>query len=147
MTQPAGRTLSLTPAHRFMGELLKDTRRVPTAMLRRSLQLAAVAAARQAARPRPSWCAVFTKAYGGVAAAQPELRRVYRDWPWPHLYEHAGNVAAVAVTRRLEGEGIVCFAHLRQPQEQRLEELDQELRRVKRGAGKSALPGGRARSA
>src|SRR6516225_2391613 len=101
MTQPAGQTLPLTPARRFMCDLLADARRVPTAWVQQPMQLAAVAAARRAAEPRPSWRAIFTRAFGFVAAEWPELRRVYLELPWPHLYEHPENVAAVVVVRRL----------------------------------------------
>ena len=38
--------------------------------------------------PRPSWCAIFTKAYAVVAARYPELRRAYLKFPFPRLYEH-----------------------------------------------------------
>jgi hypothetical protein len=114
-----------------MCDLLADARRVPTAAVQRQLHLAPVAAARRAVGPRLSWCTVFTRAYAVVAAARPELRRAYRDWPWPHLYEHPENVAAVAVERRLETEPIVFFGRLRQPQHQGLRELEEVLRRLK----------------
>jgi hypothetical protein len=95
------------------------------------MNLAAVAAARQAAQPRPSWCAVFTKAYGFVAAASPELRRAYLGFPQPHLYEHAVNIASVAVERCFAEEDAVFFAQLKSPERLSLAELDAELRRFK----------------
>src|SRR5262245_25278354 len=130
MTQPAGHTLPLTPARRFTCDLLANTRRAPTASIRRRLRLAPVAAARRAAAPPPTWCAVFTRAYALVAAAQPELRRVFADWPWPHLYEYPDTVAAVAVAFRLGHEDVVGLARLHQPQDQGLRELEEALWRV-----------------
>lgn len=124
MTQPAGKTLPLTPARRYMGGLLKDARRVPTVTIRRTLRMGPTEAG-------ASWCAVFTRAYGIVAAARPELRRVHVDWPWPRCYERSENVAAVAVERQCGGEVVVCFAHLRQPQNLSVREIDEELRRVR----------------
>jgi hypothetical protein len=107
------------------------SRPVPTVTIQRRMQLAPVLAARQAAGPRPGWCALFTKAYAFVAAARPELRRVWMPWPRPHLYEHPLNIASVAVERRLDDEDAVFFAHLREPQTQGLMELEIALRRCK----------------
>ncbi len=132
MTQPSGRSLPLSRSRRFICDLMHHARQVPTVSIQRRMRIAPVVAARQAAGPRPSWCAVFTKAYAFVAAATPELRRVYLPFPWPHLYEHPLNVASVAVERRLDsGEDAVFFAHLRAPETQGLLELDAALRRFK----------------
>jgi hypothetical protein len=116
---------------RFVGDLMHYAARVPTVSIQRRMQLAPVLAARQAAVPRPSWCAIFTKAYSFVAAARPELRRVYMPFPWPHLYEHPVNIATIAVERHLEEEDALFFAHLRAPEGQGLLELDSALRRLK----------------
>src|SRR5713226_8952981 len=112
MPQPVGRNLSLSLPRRFICDLVHFAHKVPTVPVERRMCLAEVAAARQAARPRPSWCAVFTKAYACVAAARPELRRAYLSFPTPHLYEHPLNVASVAVERRFGDEDAVFFAHL-----------------------------------
>src|SRR5262249_38076407 len=112
-------------------DLMHLTRDVPRAALRRRMQLAPVVAARQAAGPCPSWLAIFLKAYSFVAAARPELRRVYVPLPWPHLYEHPVNVASVAVERRVGDEEAVLFAHLRDPHTQGLRQIDEALQRYK----------------
>jgi hypothetical protein len=95
------------------------------------MTLAAVAAARRRANPRPSWCALFTKAYAFVCARWPELRRAYLSFPTPHLYEHPVSVASIAVERRLGDEPAVFFAHVRSPEKLGLKELDAELNRYK----------------
>src|SRR5262249_51407022 len=97
----------------------------------RMMKLAAVAAARREAAPRPSWCALFTKAYALIAAQMPELRRAYLAFPRAHLYEHPINVASIAVERRLDGEDAVLFVHLKRPELMGLTELSRHLRRVK----------------
>jgi hypothetical protein len=61
----------------------------------------------------------------------PELRRAYLPWPRPHLYEHPLSIASVAIERRYQGEDGVFFAHLRSPDEQSLQELDDHLRHFK----------------
>jgi hypothetical protein len=131
MPQPTGRTLPLSPPRRFIADLVGLAGEVPRAALERRMSLGEVAAARAAASPRPSWCAVFTKAYAVVAARRPELRRAYVAFPRPHLYEHPVNVAAVAVERRVGDEDAVLFAHVRRPEAQTLGFIDAHLRRCK----------------
>jgi hypothetical protein len=104
---------------------------VPNAAVRRRMRLGPVVAARQAAAPRPGWLAIFLKAYSFVAAARPELRRVYMPLPWPHLYEHPLNVASVAIERRLDDEEALFFAHFRNPHERGLLEIEADVRRFK----------------
>jgi hypothetical protein len=99
--------------------------------VQRRMNLAAVVGARQLAQPRPSWCAIFTKAYGSVAAARPEFRRAYLSFPWPHLYEHPIAVASIAIERRYGEEEAVFFAPFRNPEQKALLELDAELNRLK----------------
>jgi hypothetical protein len=109
-------------------DLLHHAVRVPAVQVERRMNLAPLVAARQAALHRPSWCAIFTKAYALVAAARPELRRAYLSFPWPHLYEHPHNVAAIAIERRWQDEDAVLFANLRAPESHSLLRLDAALR-------------------
>jgi hypothetical protein len=127
----AGRKLPLSLPRRFVGDLLHFARQVPTVPVQRSMHLAPLAAARALVQPRVSWCAVFIKAYAIVAARRPELRRAYMKFPWPHLFEHARNIASVAIGRQWQGEDAVFFAQLRCPEEQDLRLLDDHLRRWK----------------
>ncbi len=131
MPRPAGRTLPLSLPRRFICDLLHFARRVPTVPVQRRMDLSEVAAARNAAAPRPSWCAVFTRAYAAVAARRPELRRSYLAFPFPRLYEHAANVATIAVERQVGDENAVLFAHLNNPEKRSLTELDALIRRFK----------------
>jgi hypothetical protein len=132
MAQPIGHNLPLSPPRRFIGDLLRHARGVPTVPVERRMNIAEAAAARAAALRRPSWCTVFTKAYGLVAAARPELRRAYIPFPWPRLYEHPHSVASVALERAWGGDDGVLFAHLRAPEEQSLLKLDRALRHYRR---------------
>jgi hypothetical protein len=131
MPQPKGHILSLSPPRRFICDLVHFARKVPSVPVERRMHLSAVAAARRAAAPRPSWCAVFTKAYAAVAAERPELRRAYLSFPRPRLYEHPVNVASVAVERRVGDEDAVLFATIRNPESRPLAELDHQLRQLK----------------
>jgi hypothetical protein len=131
MHETTGRNLPLSPPRRFICDLLHFARQVPSVPVERRMNLAALVAARRAAQPRPSWAVIFTKAYGFVASARPELRRAYLPFPWPHFYEHPCNVASIAVERRYADEDAVFFGHIRRPEERGLSELDRELRRFK----------------
>ena len=127
MPQPAGFTLPLSPPRRFLGDLLHFARQIPSVPVQRRLNVRRVAEARAPAVPRPSWCAVFTKAYALVARAWPPLRRSYLSFPTPHLYEHPTSVASVAVERPFGDESAVFFAHLADVDARPLAEIDARI--------------------
>jgi hypothetical protein len=131
MPQPAGRSIPLSLPRQLICDYLHFARQIPSVPVQRRMRLGEVAAARAATGLRPSWCALFTKAYGLVAAATPELRRSYLSFPRPHLYEHPVNVASIAIERKFGDENAVFFAHLRRPEELSLAEIDARLRRFK----------------
>ncbi len=131
MPHPSGRKMALSLPRRFVCDILHHARLVPSVPMQRRMQLAEVAAAREAASPRPGWCTIFTKAYGIVAASRPALRRAYIPFPWPHLYEHPDSVATVGIERHFNDEDAVFFARIRTPNELSLTDLDRHLRRFK----------------
>jgi len=131
MQEPCGRTLPLSLPRRLVGDLLHFAAKVPSVPVQRRVNVAALRAARVQAAGRPGWCAIFLKAYALVAARMPELRRAYLGWPCPHLYEHPGNVASVAIARDYRDEPAVFFAHILTPERQGLAELEAHLRHFK----------------
>jgi hypothetical protein len=131
MSQPAGRRLPLSVPRRLLCDMLHFARQIPSVPVQRRMRLAPLVAARAAAAPRPTWCALFTKAFALVAAGRPELRRSYLAFPRPHLYEHTASVATVAVERRYGDEDAVFFVPLRKPECLPLAEIDTKLRRYK----------------
>src|SRR5262245_6362147 len=131
MPQPHGRNLPLSLPRRFICDLVHFARKVPTVPVQRRMNLTTVQEARRLAQPRPSWSAIFTKAYGFVASSWPDLRRAYLSFPRPHLYEHPINVASIAFERRFGDEEGVFFASVRSPEKLGLAELDSQLRRFK----------------
>jgi hypothetical protein len=129
MPHRVGRKLPLSLPRRLAGDLVHLARQGASVPLERRLELASLAAARQAAQPQPSWAAVFLKAYSLVVAARPELRRSYLSFPTPHLYEHPLGVAGVTVERRFGDEDAVFFGQLASPESLSLLDLDDRLRR------------------
>lgn len=131
MPQPAGVSLPLSLPRQLICDYLHFARQIPSVPVQRRMNLGAVVAARAATGLRPSWCAIFTKAYGFVTATTPALRRAYMAFPRPRLYEHPINVASIAIERKYGDEDAVFFAHLRQPEQLSLADIDLRLRQFK----------------
>jgi hypothetical protein len=122
------------PVSRFRGlvvDLVSFCQKVPGATVDRPMNVSALLAARQACVPRPTWTAILLKAMSIVAAREPELRRTYMPFPWPHLYEHPINIANFTIERHYQGENVVFFVQVRSPQNRSLVELDQIIRTCK----------------
>ncbi|HEY4312846.1 MAG TPA: hypothetical protein VGN12_25575 [Pirellulales bacterium] len=128
---PQGRWISLSAQRRFVCDLMRHAKRVPSVPSERRMRLAELIAARRLRPNRISWCAIFLKAYAIVSAERPELRRAYMPYIWPHLYEHPFNVASFSLERSYRGEEGVFFAKVRQPELLSLEELDALVRHRK----------------
>jgi hypothetical protein len=95
------------------------------------MNVAALVAAREMCPERPSWVAVFTKAYAKVAAERSELRRCFINYPWPKLYEHPSNLASIAMERDYQGESATFFIHLKKPELLGLLQIDGYLKECK----------------
>jgi hypothetical protein len=119
----------LSAARKIVLEWMHHARRVPSLPLERTLDLGPLPAVRRQSPARPSWTAVFAKAYGRVGRLHPELRRALIPWPRPHLYEHPQSEAAFLVERDWQGENVVLGAKVRGPENLPLEQIDACLRR------------------
>jgi hypothetical protein len=106
-------------------------RKIESVTFERRMNLAQLIAARRESASRPGWCAIFTKAYALVCSRRPELRMAYLSFPWPRLYESAGNIAAIAIERHLEGENAVFITHQRDPEARSLADIETRLRRCR----------------
>jgi hypothetical protein len=151
MTKPVGRWLAISPFRQLVTDLMHFSQQVPAPAAERRMDLGPLLAARRASASRPSWAVLFAKAYALVARDYPQLRRCYLKFPWPHLYEHPHNVAAINVERRLATEDVILFCLIRSPENRSLEELDallrrhkeapvEELRSYQRAVGVSRIP-------
>jgi hypothetical protein len=125
-----GRPMRLSPMRQFVCDLLHAASSVPTVPVQRRMRLAEVAAARAAHPLRPTWSAIFAKAYAKVAAGVPQLRRAYVKFPWPHLYEYPISVANIAIEREYRGENIVFIGRVRKPDRRSLVDLHQAIRKL-----------------
>src|SRR5262245_13095225 len=116
MSKPVGRSLPISPHRRLVADLMHFSRKVPCVVVERPMNLSRLIMARQACLPRPSWTAIFTKAYAIVAARTPQLRQAYMTFPWARLYEHPKNIATINIGRKHGDENIVIYLHVRSPE-------------------------------
>jgi hypothetical protein len=123
-----GRSIPLSRSRRLVCDLLYFSQGIPTIPVQRRMNLQPLIEARKAQTSRPSWTAIFCRAFALVAAEFPELRRAYIKFPWPHLYEYPHSVAGITIERELDGDRAVMVAKLGRPEEQSLAALTQSLR-------------------
>ena len=128
MRLPRGTTVPITPMRRLVCDMLRKSRQVPLTAIERTVPLAEVIAARQHAPVRPSWFAIFIKAYSAVSARRPELRQSFLTWPWERIHQHACTVAALAVARDVPGDSGVLAYTIREPEKRPLAEIDALIR-------------------
>jgi hypothetical protein len=126
-----GRTIRLSVNRRLVIDAMRLSARVPTAAALRRMELGTVAAARMRCAGRPSWVALFVKAFALTADEVPELRRAYISFPWPHLYEYPENAALVMIERIHRGENVVFPFRVRNPAWLPLVQLSQVIREAK----------------
>jgi hypothetical protein len=126
-----GRRVRLSTMRRFVGDLVRAARSIPSIPVQRRIQVGAVVAARSLCRERPPWPVIFMKAFAQVAAATPELRRAYVKFPSPHLYEYPISVASIAVERDYQGEKVVFTGKVKDPASLPLEELSRILQSMR----------------
>src|SRR5262249_14508711 len=110
-----GIRLAISPARKLVLELMHHARKVPSLPLSRVVNVGNLAAVRRDGF-RPSWTAIFMRAYALVAQRHPELRRALIPWPWQHFYEHPISEAAVLIEREWQGEQVVLGAKIREPE-------------------------------
>lgn len=126
-----GRTIKLSPGRRFMADVMRISAKVPTVAAERRMDLGPVAAARARCAVRPSWVAIFVKAFALVADEYRELRRTYLPCPWPHLYEYPENAGLVMIERQHQGESVVFPFRIRNPGWMPLDLLSETIRIAK----------------
>ena len=131
MSSRKGRSLPISPFRRLVTDLMHFSAQVPSVTIDRRMKLAARVAARRTCQPRPSWTAIFTKAFATIAARTPELRTSYMRFPWARLYEHPINIVTMNFERLAHGEKTVLQLQIRTPESRSLEELDAIIGRTK----------------
>jgi hypothetical protein len=131
MREPKGVVFPLSVPRRLITDLLHFASRVPSIPLSRMMDVSALLAARKAHPDRPSWSAIFMKAYAKVAMDHPPLRRALLEWPYVRMYEHPQTNCSLAIERTFDGEEGVFFGMFRAPEGQTIGELQHSLMEFK----------------
>ncbi len=124
MSEAIGQSVRMSAARRFLGDLLHAGMSMPLVTIQKDMNVADLAAARHALAVRPSWCAIFTKAYGKMVAARPDMRRIVLAFPWERMYEYHAASADVTVEVRLGDENALAFVPIKHPETCPLLEID-----------------------
>ena len=131
MQSPRGRSIPLSPFRRMVVDLLHFGCKAPCVSVERRMDLSRLVAARLACSPRPSWTALFAKAYAIVARDVPQLRQAYLTFPWARLYEQGKSIVSINVERQWGDEKVVVLARVRSPENRPIAALDAILRDYK----------------
>ncbi len=124
-----GRRLPVPPVRRLLTDLMHFSLKTPTVICQRQMQLAPVVAAREACQVRPSWTAIFAKAFSLVARDRPVLRRVFITFPRVCVYEHPCSSVSFTVERSIDGEDSALLGHYQEPEAKSLDDFTDYIRR------------------
>lgn len=123
-----GRTIPISRQQRWVIDMLHFASSIPTVPVQKRLFLPELVAARAACVERPSWAAIFTKAYALAARDFPELRRAYVKIPWPQLYEYPFSKACIVIERDERGEWSLWPLLINDPASWPLRDISRHLR-------------------
>jgi 2-oxoacid dehydrogenases acyltransferase (catalytic domain) len=126
-----GTWVPISIGRRLVMDELHHARKTPASIVVRKMKLAAIAEARKAVRPAPSWTALFMRAYGLVARKYPELRRAWVPLPWPHFYEHPHLVCVLVSEREAAGEQLLLASRFCAPEQMTLPDIDRRIQLLK----------------
>src|SRR5947209_1452489 len=128
MAQPKCTRRQLSLGRRIISDALYFSRPHYISGAERVMKLPDVIAARENVSSPPSWAAIMTKAFALAAREHPSMRQVFLDFPWGHIGQYEWQVGSVVVTRRVADEDVIFLAHLPNPENRSLRDLDARLR-------------------
>jgi hypothetical protein len=125
-----GTVRKITLPRRVVIDLMRASRGVPFVAVRRTLDIARLAAARSALSRRPAWAVIFAKGFAALAREEPRLRTAFLKWPWPRFYEFPQTVATIVVAPDASPDGVMLFP-IKAPDLASLMDADMSLRKAK----------------
>lgn len=126
---PRGVNIPLSPARKFVMEVLHHAKKVPSLVVEKSMWIRPLVQVRSDITNPPSWMAIFLKAYALTAMRRPELRRALVPWPWPRLYEHSQSCAVIPIEREWQGETVVLCGRIRCPELRSVQQIHARLKK------------------
>lgn len=133
----SGRYISLSSERTMICDLIHFGKQVPSVPVQRTMRLGNLVEARRQATFRPSWCALFVRAFAKVAQDMPELRRSYLTFPTARFYEHSVSIASIAVERQKNGNPVIGFAKVINPMRREWRAIDRYLDHFSRSSVKN----------
>jgi len=121
------RRFMLPRSRRVATDLLHFASKVPLCPHDRKIDLSELITLRRELPNRISFAAIFTKAYGLMAAEYPAFRQLHFRWPVANVYEHHETVLMMAVTREFLGEPWVFWGRFSGPEHKSLTEIQKQL--------------------
>ena len=104
---------------------------VPLVIIKRTMRLERLAAARNALTKRPGWTPIIAKAFCIVARDEPSLRSYYLKWPWPHLYELPRSMVMAPIIHDSFDPDVPLLMNLGCAEDISLAEMDATLKHCK----------------
>lgn len=126
-----GKVRSISLPRRLIIDLMHAS--VPLVVVKRTMKIEPLVAARAEQTLRPGWTTIIAKAFCIVAREEPWLRTFYLKWPWPHFYELPRSIVMAAIIRESLDSEVPILFKLGSADEFSLVDLDRILQ-----AGKSA---------
>lgn len=126
-----GHYVSLSLPRRIVSDVLYAAGQLTHATIFKHMELQELVAARAQATPRPSWCAIFTKALAATMTRHTDLRRAYLTRPWQRMFQYDENTAGIVVERNYQNESAIFLARVPAPEKMSLPELDAAIRTFK----------------
>lgn len=128
MSLPRGTSHSLSSMRRTMYDFLTFSQKVPLVSMERRMHLRELVAVRQQLHDRPSWFALFVKAYALAARDVAEVRQSFLTFPLLRIHQHACSVASITIVRRQDNEDAVFLLQIREPDTLPVEAIHERIR-------------------
>ena len=127
MVEKPGRTVSMLYRASIHLRYYHRRMRIPLVTIQKDMNVADLMGPRRSAAGKPSWCSIFTKAYGKVVATRPEMRRVCLTFPWIRMFEYEVTAGHVTTEVSIDGEDALAFIPISSPESCPLTEIDRLL--------------------
>jgi hypothetical protein len=126
-----GQSIPLSRPRRIVADHCHFARKTPLGVIKCKINIKRAIDARSKAMSRPSWTALFIKAFALVAKDTPAFRQAYVKLPWPQLYEYPMSIASLVVERPYQDEDALFLCRIKDPATRSLTEIGELISTAK----------------